>query len=223
MINEKDESKLVGILQSLDQELSQLNSRLTEIEQRLTQVEASQIGSQKILDERHVPARMGQLGGRVISSSPQGTVQRQINIVFCDVCGRKIEEENLALCYGCKRKICVDKCLIKLGAEFLCIECLKDRLPLDKKGYKILVAIANGLTNVKEISKITSMVTDDVRTSTSELLNLGLIRRKGISIAKRIETTDDGLEAMGAFHSIYSSDEDVLRFEQELTKHLLRR
>jgi len=222
MVNEKDESKLIGILQSLDQELSQLNSRLTEIEQRLTQVEASKIGSQKILDERHVPARMGQLGGRVISSSPQGTVQRQINVIFCDVCGRKIEEENLALCYGCERKIC-SKCLIKLGAEFLCIECLKDRLPLDKKGYKILVAIANGLTNAKEISKITSIVTNDVRTSISELLNLGLIRTKGISIAKRIEATDDGLEAMGAFHRIYSSDEDVLRFEQELAKHLLRR
>lgn len=203
-------------LGTLQQTLSQVNSRLIELESRLSQLETGQI----LMDEQHAPAEIGQLGGKMLSTSTTGSVRRNVRIPFCDVCGKRIKEENLTLCYFCGRKVCADKCLVKLGVEFLCVECMKERLPLSKKEFKVLVAITNEIVRISEIEKITKIVKDDVRSSISNLLFLSLVRKKGISIASRLEVTHEGLEACGAYNAVYNADEDVTRFYDELASYL---
>jgi len=205
----------INLGQIIEQALSKFDARLKGIENRLSQVETGQI----LMDEQHAPAEIGQLGGRTLSTSATGAVRRDVKVSFCDVCGKRIEEENLTLCYSCGRKLC-DKCLIKLSADFLCVECLKDRLPLSKKEFKVLVAITNEIVRIGEIEKITKIVEDDVRSAVSNLLLLGLLRKKGISIASRLEVTHDGLEACGAYRAVYYTDEDVTRFYDEMASYL---
>lgn len=197
--------------------ISQLISRLEAIESRLSQMETDK---SRLLDERRVPAKIGQLGGKTISNSALGGVEKRVEVPFCDLCGRRVEEEDSAVC-GCGKKVCVDSCLVNLSSEFLCVECLKERLPLDKKEYKVLVGVANELGR-GAISKITKMGRDDVRSAIFELTGLGLIRKRGVSVFTKLEVTDLGLEAIGAFENLFN-DVDVLQFFADLRKHLAER
>jgi len=215
-----EENKPSTIVQIIEKALSQFSSRLDGLESRLGKLEASLSVEHKILDERRIPAESGHLGGRILSSSPLGAVQRDIMVPFCDSCGKWVREEDLALCHSCQRKVCITKCLVKLGTDFLCIECLKTRLPLSKGHFKVLVAIEKEIERTSEIEKITKIAKDDVRAAISHLLVLDLIRKKGISIASRLEVTSEGLEAFGAYRSVYSADEDVSRFLDDLENQL---
>jgi len=209
----KGQEDLTRTLETLQQTLSQVNSRLIELENRLSRVETGQI----LMDEQQDPAEIGQLGGKTLSTSTTGTVRRNVRIPFCDVCGKRVEEDDLTLCYSCGRKVCSEKCLVKFDA-FLCVECLKEKLPLSKKDFKILVGVTNDLVKVSEIEKVTKVPKDDVGVAVSNLIDLGLITKKGISIASKLEVTDEGLEALSAYRSVYGTDEDVVRLLNELEK-----
>jgi len=210
-----EESSLTGMLEVLEQTLSQMNSRLTELENRLNQVETGQV----LMDEQHIPAKTGQFGGKTLLTSTTGAVQREVRVTFCDVCGKRSEEEGLALCYVCGRKVCADRCLVKLGANFLCIECLKGQLPLSKKEFKVLIAIANEITNIYSISNVSSIEKDRVRASIARLLHFNLIVKRGVSIFSTLQITDEGLEALAAYRQVYT-DEDVAQFEAAIQKNL---
>jgi len=97
---------------------------------------------------------------------------------------------------------------------------LRAKLALTKRSYKVLLAIANGITSVSSISKISKIERDHVRTSIEELLHLNLVVKKGISIFSSLHTTDEGLEALAAYRQVYT-DEDVLQFETEIQENLL--
>ena len=212
----REENQPGNIWQMLEAVLLRLDGRVSELENRINQLQ----GSQKLLDERLVVEEEKLLGGRSISASPSGSIERIKRLPACDICGHSLKtDEEFTVCLGCGRKL-DSKCSISHQSRILCVECLRAKLALTKRSYKVLLAIANGITSVSSISKISKIEKDHVRTSIEELLHLNLVVKKGISIFSSLHTTDEGLEALAAYRQVYT-DEDVLQFETEIQKNLL--
>jgi len=213
-----DNERLNRVVQALEQMLTQFDTRLNRIEDRLNQLESSR---NIILDERRVTERAGQLGGRTLYSSPAGGIQREIRVLTCDACGSRMEEEFI-ICQGCGRKLC-DSCAIAYQNTNLCVNCLRNLIPLTKQAYKVLVAIANEVKDVRAIPRITRMVKDDVVNWRNCLLVLGLIVKKGVSIFSEVCITDNGLDAIGAYRQVFGEDDDIIQFDVELRNYLVER
>ena len=218
MNNISSEDRLPRILGIIDQNMSQLNNRLTEIENRISTMEPSRQESSTILSERQIPAERGQLGGRTFSTSATGGIERLIHLPTCDICGTRLEEQ-FVLC-RCGKKACSD-CVVKHESETLCINCVKERLPLSKKCFLVLVSVANEVDNVKKISRLTKMSRDDVHASLNELLRLDLVAKEGFSIFRKNCVTDNGMAAIDLYRAIYGSDSDITHFDAELRTELL--
>jgi DNA-binding MarR family transcriptional regulator len=199
------------MLESICNALSQVSTKLTEFDERLNRLETSQA----LMIEQRIPAEIGQLGGKTLSTSVTGAVQRRISLSFCDSCGKRTEEANLILCYTCSHKVC-KSCLVKLDVDFLCVQCLNNRVPLSKEEFKVLAVVTNEIEKVSEIGKITKMGKDDVRATISDLQQRNLVKKKGILLTSRLEVTHDGLEAYGAYRSVYDANEDLKQFYNEL-------
>jgi hypothetical protein len=197
----------------LFQLLSQFNARLTNIEARLNQDNPQR----PILDEEHIPAEIGKLGGKTLFSTSTG-VRKGIVIPFCDVCGKR-NDDTLILCYHCGKKVCT-RCITKVGATFLCLDCLLEQMPLSKQELKILTAIDRGVRTKSQIAHITKIPKDDVTTVLTNLLVRGLIQKKGISIATKLIITDNGMEAQSAYAPFYNVDSDMAKFYDDLDNTL---
>jgi len=213
-----DNERLDRVVQSLEQMLAHFDTRLNSIENRLGQLESNR---NIILDERRVAERPGHLGGRTIYSSPTGGIEREFKVLTCDTCGRRIEEEFI-ICQECGRKLC-DSCAISYQNTNLCVNCLRNVIPLTKQAYKVLVALANEVQDVRTISKITRMIKDDVVNARNHLLALRLIMKRGFSIFSEVRITDSGLEAIGAYRQVFGQDDDVIQFDIELRNYLAER
>jgi len=213
-----DNERLDRVVQSLEQMLTQFDTRLDSIENRLNQLESNR---NIILDERRVTERVGHLGGRTFITSPTGGIQREIRICVCDLCGSRIEED-FAICQGCGRKLCIS-CAIAYQNTSLCVNCLGNRIALTKQAYKVLVALANEVKDVRAISRITKIAKDDVMSWRNHLLTLGLIVKRGFSIFSEVCITDGGLEAIGAYRQVFGEDDDVIQFDIELRNYFAER
>jgi len=173
------------------------------------------------LDERTVAESARHLGGRTIYAAPAGGIQREIRVLTCDTCGRRMEEEFI-ICQGCERKIC-NSCAIRYQNTHLCVNCLGNHIPLTKQAYKVLVAIANDVTDVRTISKITKIVKDDVVNWRNSLLALGLVVKRGILFFSEVCITDSGLDAIGAYRQVFGEDGDIIQFDIELRRCLFEK
>jgi len=212
----REENQPGNIWQMLEAILLRLDDRVLELENRINQLQ----GSQKLLDEKLVVEAEKLLGGRSISTSPSGAIERIKRLPACDICGHSLKlEEEFAVCLGCSKKL-DSRCSISYENRSFCFKCLMAKLPLTKRSYKVLVAIANGITSITSILKISGIEKEDVRESIGELLNLDLIAKRGISIFSALRITDKGLEAIAAYRQAYT-DEDVVQFEAEIQKNLL--
>jgi hypothetical protein len=191
--------------------LSQMNTRLTVVEERLNNLDTRQT----LMDEERIPAGIGHLGGKTLTTTSLGGIKTDKYLPFCDKCGVRCQEEDFVLCYSCRRKVC-KQCLIKNGTTFLCIDCLQDLNPLNKKEFKVLYVINKGTSTKREIAKITNIPIDDVSSTVSNLLTRKLILKKGISILSTLQMTDDGMETYGLYATIYETDEDIKQLFEKL-------
>jgi hypothetical protein len=208
------EKESVDLWQMIEQVLLKFDNRLKDIENRLSQIETK---NQTLLNETQVPEEPRLLGGRTISLLPSGTLERTIRLPVCDICGRRLQEE-FVVCHSCGKKLC-EKCIVAFDNRNYCLECLRNILPLTKKSFKVLMAIANEITCIETISDLTRMSRAEVRECISELLQLQLIAKKGASVFSKIQATDNGMEAIGVFSRIYGEDQDTVQFEVELKEH----
>ena len=216
-MTDEDDARLNRIVQTMEQMLTHFENRLNTLENRLNQLDPNR---NVILNERRVVERPGQLGGRTFTTSSTGTVQREIRICTCDICGHRIDEDFI-IC-SCGKKIC-NSCAITYQNRNLCIDCLRNLIPLTKQAYKVLVAMANGVTDSNAISRITRIVKDDIVNLRNQLFALDLIIKRGISIFSELSITDKGLEAIGAYRQVFGGDPDIVQFDTELRRHLSER
>jgi hypothetical protein len=204
------------IWQIIEQVLSKFDSRLKEVERKLSQIEAQQ--PQRILNETHVPESPHLLGGRTLSTSASGSLERLIRLPVCDICGKRLNQDFI-VCFSCGKKLC-EKCIVPFDNKNYCIECLKEIIPLSKKSFKVLVSIANEVTDIETISDITKISKGEVRACFVELSELKLITKRGASIFSKIQVSDNGMEAIGAFRRVYGEDNDAIQFEADLQRHV---
>ncbi|MEM2271944.1 MAG: hypothetical protein QXP56_04670 [Archaeoglobaceae archaeon] len=178
------------MLREISQSISQFNNRLNELENRLSQ------NSSLIMEERKIPDFQGNLGGRSFSTNRSGGIEKVIRIPVCDVCGEALAEK-FSMCKNCGKKLC-ENCAIHFSGQKVCLDCLKQQLPLSKRSFKVLLALANGIESLREISQVVQVKREEVEDCLGELQGLGLIDEKGLSIFSRVYVTDKGLEAMVA-------------------------
>jgi len=205
-----------NIWQIMEAMLLRFDARISELENRMNQLNAQS----KLLDEKVVVEEPKLLGGRSISTSPSGAIERIKRLPVCDICGHSLKpDEDFTVCLDCGKKLDT-KCSIPYESRILCFECLRAKVALTKRSYKVLLAIASEITSTSSISKISKIEKDHVRASIEQLLHLNLIVKKGISVFSSLHTTDKGVEALAAYRQVYT-DEDVLQFETEIQENLL--
>jgi hypothetical protein len=217
IMSDEGDERIERVLRALDQTISQLNKRLTDIENRLNQ----QQGRSPIMEERKVPDEQGLLGGKVFFTNQAGGIEKEVRIPVCDICGRSLSE-SFFVCQNCTRKLC-QKCVISYSGQTLCLECLRQQVPLTKRNFKVLVAVANGLESSATISQLVQIKRDEAEQSLQELHGLGLIGEKGLAIFSHIYATDKGLEAIAVYSQVFGRDGDVIQFNQELRSLLAER
>lgn len=212
------DERMERLLRAVDQGLSQLNRRLTELENRLGRTEQER---NVVIEERKVPDRVGQLGGRTFLTNQAGGIEKEIRVPVCDLCGRAIQG-GFYSCRACGRKLCT-RCVVSYSGQTLCLECFRQTLPLTKRNFKTLAAVANGLETPAIISQLVQIKRDEAEQSLQELRGLELIGEKGLAVFSHIYATDRGLEAIAAYSQVYGRDGDMIQFDQMLRNSLIER
>ena len=167
-----------------------------------------------ILDERKLASQPKEIEAKVYTALPEGGILKRIFIPVCDYCGSRLDG-NFYICSNCHRKLCFN-CAYKYHQVFLCLDCLQKLLPLDKQEYKILFVISNGFTEIKRISEITKIRIEEVTDRIKNLIESGMLERKGVSIFSTLSLTDKGLEALGVYEKAYGKDADVIQLTEEI-------
>ena len=193
--------------------LEDLKERISRVERRLSNLESGRI----IFDERKVVGNQGEIEGKRYIELPGGGIAKEISVPVCDFCGKKLD--SFYICVECGKKVC-DECAIRHRNRNLCVECLKRELPLEKREYKVLVAVANGITCVRKISRVTRIGKKGIKLIVEGLRKRGFIEKEGFFLFSNLYTTDSGLEAISAYRQVYGMDDDVLQFDLELREML---
>jgi len=193
--------------------LEELNERISRIEGRLSKLESERV----IFDERKVVGSEGELEGKKYLALPGGGIAKEVSVAVCDVCGKKLDD--FFVCVNCGRKLC-DDCAIRHRNRHVCLECLKEEIPLTKKEYKILVAVANGVTNVGEVSRVTRIRKESVKRGVEELREREFLEKEGFFVFSKLFVTDLGMEAIGVYRQVYGGDDDIEQFDLELREFL---
>jgi hypothetical protein len=206
-------------------EIKQLRAWVGAIDSRVTQLESRRpqpTDQSTLLNEVKLPERnTGFLGGRTVSMSPEGGLERQIKVGVCDVCG-KVLGEDFSVCVKCGRKLDQD-CVKVFKAQRICFECLRAMVPLQPRDYLMLACVANNVTDVATLSKLTKIPRDNVKTSIGDMLSAGLIEKRGMVVFSELRITDEGMNAFSAYRSVFGEDYESLVLDRELRKYLAGR
>jgi len=173
-----------------------------------------------ILYERKTTADIGEFEGKVYLSTPAGGVIKEVRVPVCDWCGG--ENDNFSVCVGCGRKLC-KSCSVVYRARIYCPECLSSILPLSKREFKVLIALAEEIRDCNTIAELARMSKDDVKSCIEGLAEKGLIDIRGFLVFKRVTVLDRGLEAISVYRQIYDRDGDVAAFQASLEAMLNER
>lgn len=197
-------------------EHDEILEELREIESRLDKLENNDhkvITSEKIEVEEE-----GRLGGSETAKENKTLVKTK-RIPVCDHCGEKLEsEKHFAVCHKDGKKLC-GKCSIKFRGKIICPQDLRGILPLSRISFKILVLVANSISNVNALHEISHVPKNDVKQLMQLLLETGYIEGSGFFAYK---TTEVGLEAIAAYGQLYGNEADMKELDEEL-KEFVRR
>jgi len=210
--------------EELKKELQQLRTWLGSLDGRLGQVESQrrQESSQPILDEIRVAERRpGILNGRTVSTSPTRSLVREFRVGVCSTCGGALGEE-FSICSKCGGKLDT-KCMKTYKGQKICFSCLQKEVPIQPHDYLVLACVANNITDVATLSKLTKIPGDRVKASIGDLLSAGLIEKKGWIVFSELQITDEGMNAFSAYRSVFGTDYESWALDQELRKYLRER
>ena len=215
----RENAKRLNSYRAILQKLEEIVGRLNGLEERLNKLESSQSSQsfQPVLQESSIPESFGLLGGRTILQSSAG-LQKIVRIPCCDICGARLNDE-FKICDRCRRKLCKE-CSIIYENKVCCIECLKEIIPLTKEAYKVLLCIANGITNTKVLAELVKLRESDVEELLEGLVKLELVKKEGLFVFSNFKITHQGIVAICAYKQAYGKDEDVTLLCKEVREHL---
>lgn len=215
-MEDREESISRNPWQILEKSLSDLKKKLEELETRIGGLERGQ--NRIILEETTIPDEPGLLGGKTLASV-SGSIQKIIKIPVCDFCGRKLEQD-LTICKRCGRKVCA-RCVVNFNAESLCAHCAAEVFQLNKIDVKVLTCFVCGVNDESSISQITGLSRREIRLTKAKLMELEMIRKKGISVLSSLEVTERGHQAAEALRCLYMRDGDFAAFERVLMEKVM--
>lgn len=172
-----------------------------------------------IMEERVEVEAEGRLGGTEMAKESQGVVKTR-RIPVCDYCGRKLDEKfQFAVCQKDRRKLC-PRCSVTFRNRIICPDDLRSFLPLSRPGFKILLMMANGITDAGDIRKVTRIPKNDVKDIMRFFQQSGYTDRRGLL---QVYVTELGMEALACYGQLYGEDADMRELDQELIGFVLRR
>jgi len=190
-------------------ETEDILKKLSEIESRLARLEAGKV----ILEERKIPADVGELEGKTYYQTANGGIQKEIRVGVCDICGRSADSFNI--CVLCGRKLC-ENCSIVYRNQIYCRDCLHELLPLSKEEYKVLLAISKGIRALDELAEITKTKRAEVKACIKSLTERELIKNSSFLFFSDLKILGKGLEALATYRQVYGRDEDIVQLESEV-------
>jgi hypothetical protein len=163
-----------------------------------------------LLDKKLEVAPQRSLGGSQIVKENGVNVSKSI-LMWCDVCGDKVELEGSVICRIDSKKVC-QRCVVFDGQRKVCFDCYKSIHPLSKQEYKVLflktMRVKKGLFH-----NLTKIKNSDIKKAEKFLRSAGYLMRK----LWTDEVTDRGLEILGRYRKIFQNEEDVVSLERSLT------
>jgi len=90
-------------------------------------------------------------------------------------------------------------------------------IPLEKEDYEVLKAIYERNESLIKISRVTKIDKEKVREIRRNLLELGLIQKKGVLFFATYELTELGEEALETYSKIY--DRGSVNWNKELSPY----
>jgi len=172
----------------------------------------------EILEEIVLPERIGFLGSRSYDTV-NGKIVKTTRLIFCDNCGCRLDENKLiVLCKICGKKLCSShSCTFEYQRKHYCEEHIQQILPLTAHGFEILHCVLAELEpgKVRELANISN---DDYREALNELLELGYVKEKGVSLFKTYKVLDRGILAWKTYLNAYVMQGDVAHFLQKSTE-----
>lgn len=161
-----------------------------------------------------MPEKEGVLKSKTTSMRPDGSIQKDIKISFCDFCGQLMGENEMSLCSSCQKKIC-RTCKIIYETKIYCRSCAKELVQLTKEQFIVLFGIVNEV-NQSTIKKFSSMGFEDMKYSLDVLFERELIEVRGISIFSRYVATDKGLALLPTCEQIYQPEGDIKQYLKKI-------
>lgn len=173
-----------------------------------------------ILEEVVLPERVGFLGSKSYNTI-NGKIVKTTRLIFCDNCGYRLDENKpIVLCKVCGKKLCSShSCTFEYQRKHYCEEHMQQALPLSVHGFEILHCILAEVepSRVREFANIKN---DLYKEALNELLEVGYVEEKGISLFKTYKVLDRGILAWKTYLNAYAKQGDVAHFLQELTEEL---
>ena len=166
-----------------------------------------------LMGERNIVAPKKELGGTEVFQTEHGQFSRHYK-VFCDVCGIRVNEDDVMICQKENHKTCSD-CIVRYEQRNICIDCLKDNVRLTKPQFKILTSIFSGLSWTRTLHSVTHMPNSIIKDTVFSLIQAGYIQKK-----RRfwLEITDTGMDILVAYRTVYPRDLDVASLNRELSR-----
>jgi predicted transcriptional regulator len=181
-------------------------------------MENNRTENNEILEEVVLPERTGFLGSKSYDTV-NGKIVKTTRIIFCDNCGYRLDENKpIVLCKTCNKKLCSShSCTFEYQRKHYCEEHIQQILPLSAQGFEILHCILVELEpgKVRELANISN---DSYKQALNELVELGYVKEKGVSIFKTYKILDRGILAWQTYLNAYSMQGDVSHFLQKLTE-----
>ena len=188
--------------------LRRLNERIDGLDTKLDRLESSKL----VLDERKIVAGERELEGKTYFSREDGGIVKEVRVPVCDACGRGVEKFNA--CTICGHKLCKE-CSYLFQNRMLCFDCLNETLPLTKREFKLLIAIAEKV-QLEKTADIAKMKKEELKECEKSLLEKHLIDQSGFLFFRETTILDRGLETIDAYSQVYSNQGDVQVFLEEV-------
>ncbi|QLH11230.1 hypothetical protein [Nitrosarchaeum sp. AC2] len=166
-----------------------------------------------LMGERWFVAPKKELGGTEMFQTEGGNFNNRYQ-VFCDVCGIKVDPDKITICQEQQHKTC-SECFVRFEQKNICVDCLKEKVPLSKQQFKILVSVFSGICWTHGLHSVTHMPKFAIERTISELAELGYVQKKRILW---MEITDVGLDVLTAYRTVYPRDRDVANLNWELRR-----
>lgn len=188
--------------------------KLESIESRLSKLETGTSDKKIISEERTEIAEEGRLESKELSKENSGVV-KTTRISVCDSCGHNLQrDDDFFICKTCGKKLDED-CAIDFRNQTICPDDLRGVYPLSRPGFKVLLIVANNISDEGNVHRISGIPKKDVKEIIQFLLGSGYVES---SLIYGRKTSERGREALSAYAQLWGGRGDMQQLDEEIKR-----